>query len=270
MGSKFDRALPGYNNNLRRGEKVYHIQTEDSGKAHPHIITHVFVDGNIVATKKDSYGQYLAHDDVDEVIMSMMKKQHKEMAVMIAKGMLDEKQKPGTGVERLSSGEADALSGIDEPFASESSDGALEGGFGKLRLNDLKSDEVQVRPEPRTAAMDSLTTKPQPVGPPGEEKKGVEDPPPRRLPPRTKVSRIRKRIYHREPTPIPFLPISIRRMRKKYGGENENVEEVPEHMHLAVRDITSKESQRKNEDTAGKSLEDIIADYIAEEVVKER
>ena len=270
MGSKFDMALPGFNNNLRRGGKVYHIQTEDSGKSHPHVITHVFVDGNIVATKKDTYKQYLERDDADDVIMGMMKKQHKEMAVMISKGMLDEKRALGAGVERPSSEETSALNGIDEPFHADSFGGALEGGFGKLRLNDLKSDEVQVRPEPKPAVIDDFTTKPQPVQSPGVEKKEVEDPPPRRLPPRTKVSRIRKRIYHREPTPIPFLPISIKRMRKKSGEENENDEEVPEHLRQAAMDITSKESQRKKEGKAGKSLEEIIADYIAEEVVNER
>ena len=270
MGSKFDRALPGFNNNLRRGKKVYHIQTEDSGKAHPHIITHVFVDGNIVATKRDSYKQYLERGDVDDVIMSMMKKQHKEMAVMIAKGMLDEKQELGAGVERLSEDEMSAMSGVDDLFTADSSGGALEDGLGKLRLNDPKSEGVKARPHRPPAAIDDMTTNPQPVRPPVEEKEEVEDAPPRRLPPRTKVAKIRKRIYRREPTPIPFLPIAIKGMRRKARAENGNAEEVPEHLRMVVKDITSKESQRRKEDTAGKSLEEIIADYIAEEVVKEK
>jgi hypothetical protein len=85
MASKFDKALPGFNTNLKHGGKIYHIQTEDSGKSHPHIITHVFVDGNIIASKKDSYGDHLGSPDIDVIVRDMMKKQHKE----IARGEID-------------------------------------------------------------------------------------------------------------------------------------------------------------------------------------
>ena len=35
----------GFNNNVRHKGRVFHIQTEDSGIKHPHIITHLFADG---------------------------------------------------------------------------------------------------------------------------------------------------------------------------------------------------------------------------------
>ncbi len=89
MASKFDKALPGFNTNLKHGGKIYHIQTEDSGKAHPHIITHVFVDGNIIASKKDSYGDHLGSPDIDAIVREMMRKQHKEMADKISRGEID-------------------------------------------------------------------------------------------------------------------------------------------------------------------------------------
>ena len=89
MASKFDKALPGFNTNLKHGGKIYHIQTEDSGKSHPHIITHVFVDGNISASKKDSYGDHLGSPNINEIVRDLMKKQHREMAEKISRGEID-------------------------------------------------------------------------------------------------------------------------------------------------------------------------------------
>ena len=43
--AKFQSPLLGYNNNVRHKNRVFHIQTEDSGVNHPHIITHLFMDG---------------------------------------------------------------------------------------------------------------------------------------------------------------------------------------------------------------------------------
>ena len=43
--SKVQSPLLGYNNNVRHKNRQFHIQTEDSGVNHPHIITHLFMDG---------------------------------------------------------------------------------------------------------------------------------------------------------------------------------------------------------------------------------
>ena len=60
--------LLGYNTNVRHDGLLYHIQTEDSGVGHPHVITHLFVDGTILATKKTSYKHLLEEDDIENVI----------------------------------------------------------------------------------------------------------------------------------------------------------------------------------------------------------
>ena len=50
--------LLGYNTNVRHLGKLYHIQTEDSGVRHPHVITHLFADGGrIIASKKTTYAE---------------------------------------------------------------------------------------------------------------------------------------------------------------------------------------------------------------------
>jgi hypothetical protein len=90
MGIKFDAALTGFNNNFRHKGKVYHLQTEDSGAGHPHIITHVFVDGHIIATRKSSYEEHVGRDDLKDIVRSLMREQHKAMALAIRDGVFDE------------------------------------------------------------------------------------------------------------------------------------------------------------------------------------
>lgn len=92
MGIKFDRALTGFNTNFRHKGKVYHLQTEDSGEGHPHIITHVFVDGHIVATRKTPYEQHVGKEDLKDIVRSMMREQHKAMALAIRDGMFDDEK----------------------------------------------------------------------------------------------------------------------------------------------------------------------------------
>ena len=57
---KAPSPLLGFNNNVRHKGRVFHIQTEDSGIRHPHIITHLFADGGrILKTTKTSYAEHV-------------------------------------------------------------------------------------------------------------------------------------------------------------------------------------------------------------------
>ena len=57
---KAPSPLLGFNNNVRHKGRVFHIQTEDSGIRHPHIITHLFTDGGrILKTIKTSYAEHV-------------------------------------------------------------------------------------------------------------------------------------------------------------------------------------------------------------------
>lgn len=83
--------LLGYNNNVRHGGKLYHIQTEDSGLKHPHIITHLFADGGrIIASRKTSYAEYVGTDDYQATVKQLMKEQHKAMFIALRDGEYDE------------------------------------------------------------------------------------------------------------------------------------------------------------------------------------
>jgi hypothetical protein len=87
---KAPSPLLGFNNNFKHKGAVYHIQTEDSGVKHPHIITHLFADGGrILKSIKTSYSAYLSEPNMAEIVRSMMKEQHKAMIVALRDGRFD-------------------------------------------------------------------------------------------------------------------------------------------------------------------------------------
>jgi hypothetical protein len=89
MSKTFEKAVTGFNHNIKHKGKVYHVQTEDSGINNPHIITHLFVGGNILASKKSSYGEVLSSPNVPEVVREMMEEQHKGMLRNLINGTYD-------------------------------------------------------------------------------------------------------------------------------------------------------------------------------------
>jgi hypothetical protein len=82
--------LAGFNHNVKHKGKLYHVQTEDSGVANPHVITHLFVGGNILASKRTSYADLVGAGDLAAVVRSIMEQQHKEMLRNLVNGVYDE------------------------------------------------------------------------------------------------------------------------------------------------------------------------------------
>jgi hypothetical protein len=80
----------GFNHNIKHKGKMYHIQTEDSGLENPHIITHLFVGGNILASKKTSYADIVGADNLAQVVRELMEEQHKEMLRNLINGVYDD------------------------------------------------------------------------------------------------------------------------------------------------------------------------------------
>src|SRR4029079_11641737 len=89
MTKTFERAVTGFNHNIKHKGKVYHVQTEDSGINNPHIITHLFVGGNILASKKTSYADILNAENLREAVRQRMEGQHKEMLRNLINGVYD-------------------------------------------------------------------------------------------------------------------------------------------------------------------------------------
>lgn len=81
--------VPGFNHNIKHKGRIFHVQTEDSGPKNPHIITHLFVGGNILASKKTQYADIVGQHDYEKTVRSMMEEQHKQMLRNLVNGVFD-------------------------------------------------------------------------------------------------------------------------------------------------------------------------------------
>ncbi len=81
----------GFNHNLQYKGEVFHVQTEDSGVANPHIITLLYRGGVILCSQKTSYSDILKMENLEEVVEELMKEQHKNMMRRLKTGEFDEK-----------------------------------------------------------------------------------------------------------------------------------------------------------------------------------
>jgi hypothetical protein len=81
--------ITGFNTNVRHGGRLFHVQTEDSGKAYPHVISHVYYGGTILASEKHDYEDLLGSDDLTEAVRALMEGQHKAMVARLKQGALD-------------------------------------------------------------------------------------------------------------------------------------------------------------------------------------
>ncbi|MCC6746632.1 MAG: hypothetical protein IT371_03175 [Deltaproteobacteria bacterium] len=83
--------LHGYNHNVRYRNRIYHVQTEDSGVDNPHIYTHLFHGGVILASAKSDYTHLIELPDHQVQVRKVMQAQHKELMRQLKRGDLDEK-----------------------------------------------------------------------------------------------------------------------------------------------------------------------------------
>jgi hypothetical protein len=90
MSARVPPPLTGFNSNFRYRGMSFHIQTEDSGMARPHIITHLFADGGqVIKTLRVDYSQHVSGPDCRTVVQRMMRDQHRAMANDLRKGLVD-------------------------------------------------------------------------------------------------------------------------------------------------------------------------------------
>jgi len=90
--------LVGYNTNVRHKGKLYHIQTEDSGVSHPHVITHLFADGGrIIASRKTGYAEHLGAKELASIVKKLMQEQHKAMFIELRDCVYDSEPPPASG-----------------------------------------------------------------------------------------------------------------------------------------------------------------------------
>src|SRR3712207_5041108 len=80
MAKPHRSPLLGYNHNVKYKGRIYHVQTEDSGPQNPHLFTHLYFEGTILATKRHEYDGGAPED----VVRALMQGRH----MTILKGLL--------------------------------------------------------------------------------------------------------------------------------------------------------------------------------------
>ena len=136
-------VITGFNTNVRHGGRLFHVQTEDSGKSHPHVISHVYYGGTILASEKHEYEDLLGSNDLTEAVRALMEGQHKAMVARLKQGALDaviaerlDRSERGHGTGRRRSGAGPAR----PPPAATAR--APERAFGEGIVSQKPLDEV--------------------------------------------------------------------------------------------------------------------------------
>jgi hypothetical protein len=82
--------LPGFNTNVRHKGVLFHVQSEDSGRAHPHVITHLYHGGTILFSEKSSYADLVDADDLPARVRELMDTQHRAILARLRRGAFDD------------------------------------------------------------------------------------------------------------------------------------------------------------------------------------
>jgi hypothetical protein len=138
--------LPGFNTNVRHGGVLFHVQTEDSGRAHPHVITHLYHGGTILASEKSGYGELLEAPDLPVRVRELMDSQHHAMLKRLGTGDLDDQIEQRLGPDVFSRDEK----------SKTASAGSTRGST---------EPERTLRPAPRGATAPPLAAVPPPAAP---------------------------------------------------------------------------------------------------------
>ncbi len=150
--------LTGFNTNVRHRGLGFHVQTEDGGRNRPRIVTHLFREGEILATLRTEYGELLDEKDPDspemeDAVRELMQEQHKEMLRRLTRGEFDSRiealeedpaDRTGTALASPDAGPAEGRAGrstLEMPVPAGVRERRAR-TFGAGRIGDRRLDEV--------------------------------------------------------------------------------------------------------------------------------
>jgi hypothetical protein len=87
--------ITGYNTDVEYGGIVYHIQTEDKGVEHPIILSLVYVEGAILASKRSPYDDLISGGFDKEILTQRLQRQHKLICAAVRAGRIEELKRLG-------------------------------------------------------------------------------------------------------------------------------------------------------------------------------
>lgn len=83
--------ITGHNTDVRYGDLVLHVQTEDKGQGNPCIESLIYFGGQVVVAKRANYADQLAEGKSTEEITALIDRQHRMMIKAIQAGKFDDK-----------------------------------------------------------------------------------------------------------------------------------------------------------------------------------
>ena len=129
--------ITGSNTNIRHRGRLYHVQTEDSGREHPHVISHLYYQGSILGSEKTTYADLMSSDDLDGKVRALMDRQHKSMVSRLKGGEFD-----AVIAERLGDGAVAAGDRAPAPGAEPREPDTPPSAFGAQIGSEKPLDEV--------------------------------------------------------------------------------------------------------------------------------
>ncbi len=84
MGTR--SPLLGYNHDVKYRDRLFNVQTEDSGPGNPHLFTHLYFRGTVLATKRQDYDP----ESTTDLVRGLMQGQHKALLKELKIGVYDD------------------------------------------------------------------------------------------------------------------------------------------------------------------------------------
>jgi hypothetical protein len=103
--------VPGYNTNFTYRGETYHVQTEDLGVGNPVVVTLLYYQGAILASRRTSYRDLASQPGFERELAELMKSQHKDVMRALLAGTYDQNGAAPTAPANRSESPAVATSG---------------------------------------------------------------------------------------------------------------------------------------------------------------
>ena len=132
-------VLTGFNTDIEHSGTVYHVQTEDKGRANPLVESLVYARGEILYSRRTPYRELLEQKVDNETIATLMERQHRAIVDAVAEGGLDRLAKDDAEVAAdddttITHGEEKKGSSAEEPSLDQVILDYLEAQRGRAHL----------------------------------------------------------------------------------------------------------------------------------------
>ncbi len=137
--------LVGFNTNISYKNKTFHVQTEDGGPGNPVVITLLYYQGAILASKKTGYSEVLKDPDCYAKVAKLMKIQHKGVIRDLLSGKYTENMDVGQEEKAEKSDESASIKIVKETNTEQSELDSTEKTLEEQLIEEVPvNEEMQI------------------------------------------------------------------------------------------------------------------------------